>query len=163
METITHRLFKTEKEIEDLLEKFIEKSLPKEGWTHEAHLTAAIWHLKQFEYYEALCLIKSRIISYNLAAGGVNDSNNGYHETITVFWMKVIYFYVNNNKTKSLLNLCNEFLSSQLSSRSLPNYFYDKEKLMSPKFRSIFMESKKAEFDYAILGKILRKEIELKD
>lgn len=163
MTTLLSRVFTNETEIDELINGFLNKTLPKDKWTHEAHLTTAIWHLKTLEYYEAVCLIKSRIISYNLSVGGVNDSNNGYHETITVFWMKVVYFYVNNNKSKTLLELCNEFLSSQLSSRALPTYFYDKEKLMSPKFRSIFMESKKVEFDYGILGKILRKEIELRD
>jgi hypothetical protein len=151
--------YQSENEIEDLIRDFIEKKLPKEKWTHEAHLTAAIWHLHKYDFYESVCLMKSRIITHNLSVGGTNDSANGYHETITIFWMQVIYFYTNNNRSKSLLKLCNDFLSTELASKKLPAYFYDEEKLMSPKFRSIYMEPKKVLFDYGLLGKILRKEV----
>jgi hypothetical protein len=152
-------LFTSQLEIDDLIEKFIQATLPKVNWTHEAHLTVAIWHLQQYDFYHAFCLVKSRIIFYNTSVGGTNDSANGYHESITMFWMKVAHFYVSNNRTKPMLTMCNDFLKSPLASRDLPFYFYDKEKLMSPKYRAIYMEPKKVEFDYGTLGKILRQEL----
>ncbi len=160
MEAITS--FTSEKEIELLAEGFNNRTLPKPAWTHDAHLTMAIWHLKKYDFYEAVCKIKSAIIIYNQSVGGVNDSMNGYHETLTVFWMKVVYFYTTNHKNKSLMDTCNGFLSSPLASRDLPFYFYEKEKLMSTKFRLLYMEPNKNEFDYGTLGKILRKEIILR-
>ena len=151
--------YKSESEINELVESFIDTNLPKEKWTHGAHLTTAIWHLKSYDFYEALCLIKCRIIAYNLSVGGVNNSSMGYHETLTVFWMKVVYFYTTNHKQKTLVETCNSFLNSQLSTRELPFYFYEKEKLMAAKARAIYMECNRTEFDYGTLGKILRNEI----
>jgi hypothetical protein len=137
--------YSNETEINDLLNLFIEKRLPKEKWTHEAHLTAAIWHLVNHDFYEAVCLIKSRIISYNLAVGGENTSTSGYHETITVFWMKWIALFLEQNKNKSLLEVTNQFLRSSLALRSVTEHFYEKEKLMSTEARSIFIEPNKKE------------------
>jgi hypothetical protein len=155
----TATLFTSQADMDVLIEQFIKNTLPKPQWTHEAHLTVAIWHLQQYDFYHAYCLVKSRIIFYNTSVGGINDSANGYHETITMFWMKVAHFYVSNNRTKPLVTMCNDFLNSPLANRDLPFYFYEKEKLMSPKFRSIYVEPKKVEFDYGTLGKILRKEL----
>ena len=137
--------YTTEKEINDLLAQFIHQSLPKEKWTHEAHLTGAIWHLVNHDFYEAVCLIKSRIIAYNLAVGGANSSTSGYHETLTIFWMKLISIFVEKNRHKSLLEITNELLASPLSLRSVTEHFYSKEKLMSAVARAIFIPPDKHE------------------
>ena len=65
---------------------FSDRILDKSLWTHEAHITTAIWYLMKYEKEDALCRLRSGIISYNLAVGGENTGMGGYHETITVFW-----------------------------------------------------------------------------
>lgn len=76
-------------EIAALAERLLDRTLPKEAWTHAAHLTAT------------LRLVRTRdaglerdlpgiIRAYNVAVGGVNDDHNGYHETITQAYLAAI-------------------------------------------------------------------------
>ena len=60
-------MYSTEEEIEKLIEAFEARTLPLNQWTHQAHLTVAVWYLRSYRYYAALCLIRSGIISYNLS------------------------------------------------------------------------------------------------
>ncbi len=132
-------LYKTEAEINHLFERFQALTLEKEAWTHAAHLTTGLCFLKQYELYEATCRMKSGIIAYNLSVGGENTGSGGYHETMTIFWMEVLHFYLSEFPEYSLLELCNGFLQSPLADKKLPLYFYDSEKLMSPFYRSRFV------------------------
>src|SRR5688572_1498952 len=99
--------FTTEKEIESLISAFNARTLPKSEWTHHAHLTTAIWFLKNFEHSEALCRIKSGIVSYNLSLGGENTGTAGYHETITIFWVDLIHLFTSLHKDLSVKDSCN--------------------------------------------------------
>lgn len=58
------QLYQSDREIEELVQSFLQKTLDKSLWTHAAHLTTAIWHLKQYDIHEATCRMKSAIISY---------------------------------------------------------------------------------------------------
>ena len=39
---------------EELVEKFRSRTLPKQEWTHEAHLKVGIWHLLHYSPDESL-------------------------------------------------------------------------------------------------------------
>jgi hypothetical protein len=95
-------------EIEALINGFTSQTLPLIAWTHEAHLTVALWFLYHYSQAEATCLIRSGIIVYNKASGGENTPQKGYHETITLFWIKIIGNYLQNNKSDESDNGLNE-------------------------------------------------------
>ncbi len=128
--------YKTEVEIEMLVSAFRERTLAKEAWTHAAHLTVAIWHLKQYDLEDATCRVKSGIISYNLSMGGENTGTGGYHETMTLFWMDVLYYFVAANTHLTLKDTCNQFLQSKLADKALPFEYYTKETILSSKARA---------------------------
>jgi hypothetical protein len=48
-------------DLEDLIAKFNSCSLPKEKWTHEAHLIVAVWFCKTYELPKALNLLRYQI------------------------------------------------------------------------------------------------------
>src|SRR5262245_42760880 len=64
--------FATEAAILDLVNGFRERTLPKEQWTHEAHLVTALWYHVNHSPEESICYLRSGIISYNLSVGGQN-------------------------------------------------------------------------------------------
>lgn len=64
---------------------FIDLSLPKENWTHYAHLRVGLWHAMRYPRAESLDLLRARISAFNQAKGGENTASAGYHETITRF------------------------------------------------------------------------------
>jgi hypothetical protein len=59
-------------EIEELVTKFSEKSLPKEEWTHQAHIKVALWHSFNYEFEYALDLVRTKIKTYNISVGTPN-------------------------------------------------------------------------------------------
>ncbi len=130
-------------EIDRLIEGFNAKTLPKEQWTHAAHLTGAVWYLKKYGFEEALQQIRLAISAYNIAVGGRNTATSGYHETMTVFWIQVVEFFVRTNHAFDIKECCNALLASPLAERSLPFCFYEKDTLMSPQARAAFVPGDK--------------------
>lgn len=153
--TIAPEIYQSEAEITTLFERFCSRTLEKEKWTHAAHLTVGLCFLKQFEKFEATCRMKSGIVSYNLSVGGENTGSGGYHETMTIFWMEVLDFYVREFPEYSLPALCNRFLQSPLADKKLPFYFYDQELLMSPLYRSRYVAPDKVSFSNDVFRSFL--------
>jgi len=118
--------YTSEDEIEVLTEAFVAKTLEKDKWTHAAHLTIAVWHLKEFDYDEAVALVRKRITEYNLAVGTQNTATSGYHETMTIFWMTVVHFFVRRVQAQTTFEVCNLLLAGPLASNTLPFYFYER-------------------------------------
>ena len=150
-------LFNSEKEIIQLAAGFTNQTLDKNKWTHEAHLTVAIWHLRNYDLLEATCLLRSGIISYNLSTGSKNTGSEGYHETLTLFWVSIIDFYVTRQISKTLLETCNNFLNSTLADKALPFYFYEKQNILSAKARAYFIPSDKTPVNNETLEILLKK------
>ena len=129
----------SEEQLEGIVQGFVEKTLDKSLWTHYAHIIAAIWHLMKFDKEDALCRMKSGIISYNLATGGQNTGQNGYHETMTVFWWEVLHQFLDNNPGHTFPNACAIFLKSPMSDKNYPFEFYSKELIFSPAARARYV------------------------
>lgn len=142
--------FISENQVELLVGQFIDKTLPKQEWTHEAHLATAVWHLRQYSPVETLGLMRSRIITYNAAVGGINDLQNGYHETLTVFWIAAVHEFLNKTaRDRPVHELCNELFASTLSSRNLAMEFYTREKLFSTETRAVWTEPDKKSLNFS--------------
>ena len=65
--------YKTEEEIQTLIEGFRSRTLPAAQWTHEAHLVTGLWFNYRYSDLEAICYLRSGIISYNISTGGENS------------------------------------------------------------------------------------------
>src|SRR4029078_5206095 len=77
------RFFTTDTEIEHLGEGLLARSLPREEWTHEAHLAATTYLLTHPSDVDLDTELGDIIRRYNESVGGVNSDTEGYHETIT--------------------------------------------------------------------------------
>lgn len=126
-------------EIEALFGKFELKLLPKDQLTHEAHLTVGLHYLYHHDFFEALCLMKAAIITYNEAVGTPNSGDSGYHETLTAFWLRVLEKFLKGRREESLLALCNDFLSNPSAAKDLPLRYYDRERLFSVEARATWI------------------------
>jgi hypothetical protein len=83
----------TDAEIAALAERLLDRSLPKEAWTHAAHLTATL-RLVRTRNAGLERDLPGIIRAYNVAVGGVNDDASGYHETITQAYLAAIRAFV---------------------------------------------------------------------
>jgi RimJ/RimL family protein N-acetyltransferase len=118
-----------------LVESFERHSLPINEWTHEAHLSVALWYIYHEGLEKAMCKIRPGIITYNAAMGIPNTSERGYHETLTLFWMQQISQFLEAHKEKELEECHALFIHSDWADKDRPFQYYSKERLMSVKAR----------------------------
>jgi hypothetical protein len=123
-----------------LIQQFEEKTLPLEKWTHEAHLTVGLWHLCHYPLWEAHCLMRAKIIAYNQAVGTPNTAQRGYHETLTVFWLKMINLFLEKaDKNMPFEELVEALLKSEYASRNLHLNYYAPETIFSVRARATYI------------------------
>jgi len=76
--------------IDAFLAAFEGGTLPKGEFTHAGHLTAGACYVHMFDEAEAINHMRLCVRRFNEAVGGQNTETSGYHETITVFWIRVL-------------------------------------------------------------------------
>src|SRR3546814_17910800 len=77
------RLIERDHDIRALGEGLLACALPREAWTHEAHLAACLWLLTERPDIDVDAEIAGLIRRFNESVGGVNDDSRGYHASIT--------------------------------------------------------------------------------
>lgn len=123
-----------------LVAAFLDRSLPKAAWTHEAHLRVGLWHVQQFGADVALERLRRAIRAYNEAVGGVNDDHQGYHETITRFYVTRIAEWIDarggrEGITTATVDAAGDAMLAALGARDLPLEWWSRERLFSPAAR----------------------------
>ena len=133
--------FHTSSEVETLIRGFESCALPREEWTHQAHLTVALWYLLRHPWPEAIRLVRAGIQRYNHAHGIITTKERGYHETITLFWMWIVRRYLATISPAdcSLVALVGELLARH-TDKNLPLEYYSRDLLMSWKARAEWVE-----------------------
>ena len=138
--TVDAARFRTAEEIFSLVRRFDDCTLPREEWTHAAHLTVALWHLLQYDWAEAVSRVREGIRAYNAAHGVRQTPTGGYHETLTIFWMCAVRSFLDTgrNEGRSLVALANSLAASADS--GLPLRHYSRELLFSAEARANWVE-----------------------
>jgi hypothetical protein len=80
----------TEQELDEFLRAFESGDYPSAQWTHGAHLAMAGGYLTRMSAAEAVPFLREKIAAYNVAQGGVNSEDSGYHESLTIFWVYLV-------------------------------------------------------------------------
>ena len=115
-------------------------TLPREEWTHEAHLAATIYLLSRRPDIDLDAELPGIIRRYNESVGGVNDDTQGYHETITRSFLHGARLFLSEADPKEPLHdLVNEFIHSPMGRRDWPLCFYSRERLFSVEARRNFV------------------------
>jgi len=134
------RLFRTDAEIEHIGEGLLARTLPREEWTHEAHLAATTYLLLKRPDIDLDAQLPGIIRGYNESVGGVNTDTEGYHETITrAFLHGVRLFLAEADLDEPLHELVNELLLSPMGRRDWPLRFYSRDRLFSVAARRGFV------------------------
>ena len=130
----------TDAEIATLAERLLDRSLPKEAWTHAAHLTATL-RLVRTRNAGLERDLPGIIRAYNVAVGGVNDDTSGYHETITQAYLAAIRAFVaalpdetSDAEAATLL------LATPLGDKDWPLSHWSREQLFSVEARRGWVE-----------------------
>jgi hypothetical protein len=107
----------SEENLDHFLAAFASCTLPKEQFTHAGHITVAASYLFQSSATQVLPQIRIAIRRFNESVGGANTETAGYHETLTVFWLRIVEAHLNQNQPASRLQ-ATRLAVSAFSSRS---------------------------------------------
>ena len=115
-------------------------TLPRDEWTHRAHLTVALWHELRYPWPEAVRLMREGILRYNAAHGIRQTRESGYHETLTLFWLRMVREYLTElapGGKRELASLANGL--AERYPKELPLRYYSRERLMSWEARAAWV------------------------
>lgn len=122
-------------EIAALAERLLDHSLPKAEWTHAAHLTATL-RLVRTRDADLERDLPGIIRTYNVAVGGVNDDQSGYHETITQAYLAAIRaFEAALPPGLDDADAARRLLASALGDKDWPLTHWSRERLFTPAAR----------------------------
>jgi hypothetical protein len=142
------RLFEDDAAIVAIGEGLLARTLPRAHWTHEAHLAACTWLVRNRPDIAIERALPAIISAYNEAVGGVNDDTQGYHETITQVYVAGVKAHLAEvGMALPLHAAVNALLLSPRGRRDLPLQFYSKERLFSVQARRGFLEPDLASLD----------------
>ena len=134
------RLFVSDAAVARVGEGLLARSLPREEWTHEAHLAATTYLLLRHPEIDLDAELPGLIRRYNESVGGVNSDSEGYHDTITrVFLHGIRLFLSEADLGAPVHELVNELLLSPMGRRDWPLRFYSRDVLFSVPARRGFV------------------------
>ncbi|MXO72643.1 hypothetical protein [Alteraurantiacibacter buctensis] len=134
------RLFASDEAVRHVTRGLLDRSLPRPEWTHEAHLAACTCLLLEYPDFVPLRDLPGTIAGYNVAVGGVNDETQGYHETITRFYVLAVAAHLEADIAGSLVGRVNRLLASERGRRDYPLRFWSRDRLFSRAARRGWVE-----------------------
>ena len=84
------KYLESEESLTEFVTEFETGVFPGALWKHTEHVVLAACYLHSLTFAEAVNRARDRIRAYNEAQGGKNTADAGYHETLTIFWLRVI-------------------------------------------------------------------------
>jgi hypothetical protein len=126
--------------VERVGEGLLARSLPRDEWTHEAHLAATTYLLLRHPEIDLDEELPGIIRRYNESVGGVNSDTEGYHDTITRVYLHGIRLFLSETRAgEPLSELVNDLLLSPMGRRDWPLRFYSRDRLLSVAARRGFL------------------------
>jgi hypothetical protein len=132
---MTDTPYRDENEIRDVVAKFERCDFALAEFTHARHLTVACWYLSTLQSEQALERMRR-----GLQAFIAHHGKQGYHETITRFWMELLANYLRHcPPTTSLPGKVNGALQ-QFASKDVLFSYYSRDRVMSDAARASWIE-----------------------
>jgi hypothetical protein len=125
--------FTSDIDVAELVRLFESYELPYERWTHRAHLAVAVTYLQRYPLNVATDRARTYIPKYNRARGDAQ----GYHETITVLFMRLVEREMRVAPARETAALINN-LAERFQIGWLLRY-YSPERLWSAQARATFV------------------------
>ena len=130
----------SEETIDLFLHAFFHHTLPKAQWTHAAHVTLAASLLHSAEFATVLPQVRNAIRSYNEAVGTLNTDTSGYHETLTVFWLRVVAQRLALLPASSRLEAVRAVVEAFGEQRALHKLYYSDDIVADTAARRVWVE-----------------------
>ncbi len=135
MTEISPRLFSSDGAVRRIGEGLLDRTLPRADWTHEAHLAACLWLVRERPDIDADAELRAIISGYNVAVGGVNDDTQGFHATLTHVYLRAVRAHHREHAQSGLADSVNTLLLSVRGRRDWPLHSYSRQRLFSVEAR----------------------------
>jgi len=143
-------IFETDEEVLKLAKAFEERTLPKSEWTHAAHLVVGLYYCYRHPLGVAKNLMSDGIYWLNDAHGTPNTETSGYHETLTVFWLRTVAGYLDKTGREAGLAALANGLLAVVNDSQLPLKYYSRERLFSVEARMNYVEPDLEDFSMSV-------------
>ena len=112
---------------------------PRENWHHRQHIKLAYLYCCRYPFDAACARVRERIKAHNAAHNVPEGSNEGYHETMTQAWMRLVYAVLCEYGPAETAD---QFFDQhpELGEKKTLRLFYSRELFMSPRAKSEFVE-----------------------
>ena len=111
------------------------------NWTHLAHCALTVYLLRERPARDLERQIGEIIRNYNQAVGVANTARSGYHETLTIFYLRAIRAFLDRDCAS--LGLAKSFArlrASPLGEREFVFSYYSRARLFDPEKRGVWQE-----------------------
>jgi hypothetical protein len=126
--------YETEEEIRTLVESFEACTFHPSEFRHYQHLTVALWYVRHLPFAAATERVTSGIRRLAETYG-----KTGYHETITLFWLRIVAAFAGEHEHLALPALANALID-KCADKDLISRYYSSEVLASPKAKAEWVE-----------------------
>jgi len=128
--------YRSDREIEELVESFESCAVPPAEFDHGAHLAVALWYLSRLPYAAATGRMRDGLHRYTEH----NNAQANYNETLTIFWLKLVrHFLVQADAARPLAERANELLTIYSNSK-LAFEYYSRELIQTPEAKASWIE-----------------------
>lgn len=128
-------LYGSAAEVEAVVRKFEACAISPSDFKHHAHLTVALWYLWRLSMTDATARMRESLFRFLKHHGA-----QGYNETITIFWLRVVRNFLDDQSpSHNLMEMANELTATYQDSRLIFDY-YSKELLATQEARDGWIE-----------------------
>jgi len=134
-------MYASDEEIARIAQGFLDRSLPREDWTHAAHFAATLWLMRHRPGMDLARDMPGLIRAFNEAKGGVNSDTSGYHETITQASLRAARPFLDANPPDlPLWQIVGALMKSELGNPNWLLEYWSRDRLMGVEARRAWME-----------------------
>ena len=134
--------FTSEHQVSLLVSGFESGLLPRGRWTHAAHLAVVTWYLRRYPESDATERMIAGIQRYNRASG-----SDGYHETITLFWLALVRRFLQGIEDASVLEAINGVIAEFGHNPCLILEYYSRDRINSLQARQTWVDPDRKSLD----------------
>jgi hypothetical protein len=126
--------YQDDREIVEVTTRFEQCEFPPEEFTHARHLTVACWYLCTLPPDKALSRMRDGLQRFI-----THHQKQGYHETITRFWMELLEHYLRKFPSDTtLVSKVNQAIE-RFASKDVLFSYYTRECVMSDAARAAWI------------------------
>lgn len=131
-------IYKTEKELLDVLERFESGTIARGSWGHPEHLIVAYFYARRYCREQAVSKMRSGILELLAKLGENENDASPYHETLTVFWMDTVCDFVEESPDGTPVGDCSQLIERY--GKDFPLRSYSHETLFSDRAKREYVE-----------------------